>query len=160
MTNDLDAVQFDETLTLALAQSAAAPAPVPAPEVRERLMRAIQTPSAPDGFAFAWADNDHWLPHPVPGIRMKILALNKTRGYATLLLDVAPGTRFPAHHHGGAEECYVVSGSLFTCGRHLHTGDFVHADENTDHGELWSEEGCRVILVVPPEEHLPEHLTR
>lgn len=98
------------------------------------------------------------MPHPIAGIKMKILALNKERNYATLLLDVAPGTRFPAHHHGGAEECYVVSGSLFTCGRHLHAGDFVHADADTDHGELWTEEGCRVILVVPPEEHLPPSL--
>jgi anti-sigma factor ChrR (cupin superfamily) len=95
------------------------------------------------------------MPHPVPGIKMKVLALNKQRGYATLLLDVEPGTRFPSHHHGGAEECYVVSGSLFTCGRRLGPGDFVHADADTDHGELWTEEGCQVILVVPPEEHLP-----
>jgi len=91
---------------------------------------------------------------------MKILAVNTRRGYATLLLDVAPGTRFPAHHHGGAEECYVVSGSLFTCGRRLGAGDFVHADGETDHGELWTEEGCRVILVVPPEEHLPASLSQ
>ena len=81
------------------------------------------------------------MPHPVPGIRMKVLALNKQRGYATLLLDVEPGTRFPAHHHGGAEECYVVSGSLFTCGRRLGPGDFVHADADTDHGELWTRRG-------------------
>ena len=25
----------------------------------------------------------------------------------------------------------------------------------TDHGELWTDEGARVILIVPPEEHLP-----
>src|SRR5262249_3992219 len=110
------------------------------------------------GFSFASVNDDRWLPHPIAGIRMKILAINKERRYATLLLDVAPGTRFPAHHHGGAEECYVVSGSLYTCGRPLHAGDFVHADADTDHGELWTEEGCRVILVVPPEEHLPPSL--
>ena len=86
---------------------------------------------------------------------MKVLALNKQRRYATLLLDVAPGTRFPPHHHGGAEECYVVSGSIFTCGRRLGPGDFVHADADTDHGELWTDEGAQVILIVPPEEHLP-----
>ena len=40
--------------------------------------------------------------------------MNRDSGYATLLLDVAPGTRFPAHHHGGAEECYVVSGAVYT----------------------------------------------
>jgi anti-sigma factor ChrR (cupin superfamily) len=90
----------------------------------------------------------------VPGIRMKVLANNAERGYATLLLDVAPGTRFPSHHHEGAEECYVISGSLFTCGRRLAAGDFVHADGNTDHDELFTEEGCRVLLIVPPEDYM------
>jgi anti-sigma factor ChrR (cupin superfamily) len=83
-----------------------------------------------------------------------VLARNAERGYATLLLDVAPGTRFPSHHHEGAEECYVISGSLFTCGRRLGAGDFVHADGNTDHDELFTEEGCRVLLVVPPEDYM------
>ena len=86
---------------------------------------------------------------------MRVLALNRNRGYATLLLDVAPGTRFPPHHHGGAEECYVVSGAVYTCGRRLGPGDFLHADAGTDHGELWTDEGAQVLLVVPPEDDLP-----
>jgi hypothetical protein len=40
----------------------------------------------------------------------------------------------------------------------LSAGDFVHADADSDHGELYTEEGCRVILIVPPEEHLPPSL--
>ena len=48
-----------------------------------------------------------------------------------------------------------MSGSIFTCGRRLGPGDFVHADADTDHGELWTDEGAQVILIVPPEEHLP-----
>ena len=88
---------------------------------------------------------------------MKVLSVNRDSDYATILLDVSPGTRFPAHHHDGAEECYVLSGSLYTCGRHLVAGDFVHADAGTDHGELWTEEGCQVLLVVPVDEHL-DHL--
>jgi anti-sigma factor ChrR (cupin superfamily) len=125
------------------------------PDVKQRLMARVREAAEPAGFAFSWRADDVWLPHAVPGIKMKVLAFNKQRGYATLLLDVEPGTRFPSHHHGGAEECYVVSGSLFTCGRRLGPGDFVHADADTDHGELWTEEGCQVILVVAPEEHLP-----
>jgi anti-sigma factor ChrR (cupin superfamily) len=155
-----DAVEFDEVLTLALAYAGAAAAPPPRGEVKQRLLRRVEESTARPGFTFKWATDHRWLPHPVPGIKMKILAVNRKRGYATLLLDVAPGTRFPAHHHGGAEECYVLSGSLFTCGRRLGPGDFVHADDNTDHDELWTEEGCQVILVVPPEEHLPESLLR
>jgi len=156
MSDERDEVEFDEVLMLALAASAGTA--VPSPGVRSRLMARLRGAETPAGFAFVHDVDDDWMPHPVPGIRMKVLAHNRQRGYATLLLDVAPGTRFPAHHHGGAEECYVVSGSLYTCGRRLGAGDFVHADADTDHGELWTEEGCRVILVVPPEEHLPEHL--
>jgi anti-sigma factor ChrR (cupin superfamily) len=96
---------------------------------------------------------DKWIPHEVPGIRVRVLSMN--RGYATLLLDVEPGTRFPPHHHGGAEECYVLSGSLFTWGRRLGPGEFLHAEAGTDHSEMWTEEGCQVLLVVPPEDYLP-----
>ena len=152
-------VEFDEVVALSLAQLAA-DGDAPRPELRARLLAAIAAPVEPAGFSFRRAADQDWMPHPVPGIRMKILALNTLRGYATLLLDVPPGTHFPQHHHGGAEECYVVSGSLFTCGRRLGPGDFVHADAGTDHGELWTDEGCQVILVVPPEEHLPEALLR
>jgi anti-sigma factor ChrR (cupin superfamily) len=151
-----DSVDFDDIVALALAESASGPEP--SPHVRDRLLTGVAAGRTPAGFSFVLASDDQWLPHPVPGIRMKILSVNRRRRYATLLLDVAPGTRFPAHHHGGAEECYVVSGSLFTCGRRLVAGDFVHADAGSDHGELWTEEGCQVILVVPPEEHLPPNL--
>ena len=87
--------------------------------------------------------------------RAKVLSVNRRNGYATLLLDVKPGTRFPAHHHEGDEECYVISGSIFTLGRRLGPGDFVHADAGTEHGELWTDEGARVLLVVPPEDYMP-----
>jgi anti-sigma factor ChrR (cupin superfamily) len=150
-----DGIEFDDLLQLALAESAAGASGAVSPDLKQRLMARVREATEPRGFSFAWRADDVWIPHVVPGIKMKVLALNKQRGYATLLLDVEPGTRFPAHHHGGAEECYVVSGSLFTCGRRLGPGDFVHADADTDHGELWTEEGCQVILVVPPEEHLP-----
>jgi anti-sigma factor ChrR (cupin superfamily) len=154
MTDDLDIVAFDEIVALALASTTSGAEP--GPDVKRRLMERVAASPDPAGFAFHHAsDTDTWMAHPVPGIRMKILALNTVRGYATLLLDVAPGTRFPSHHHGGAEECYVVSGSIFTCGRRLGPGDFVHADADTDHGELWTDEGAQVILIVPPEEHLP-----
>jgi anti-sigma factor ChrR (cupin superfamily) len=158
MSDEIDVLEFDEVLSVALAEAAAVHAPAPRPDLKRALMDRVRAATEPAGFTFAWTRDDQWLPHPVPGIKMRILALNKRQGYATLLFDVAPGTRFPPHHHGGAEECYVVSGSLHTCGRKLVAGDFVHADANTDHGELWTDEGCQVILVVPPAEHLPPEL--
>ena len=146
-----DDVEFDEVVAVALTTLASGPAPDPS--VKARLMaRIAEEAPTPDGFALRFDRENDWVPHPVPGIRMKILSVNRQNGYATLLLDVAPGTRFPAHHHEGDEECYVISGSIFTLGRRLGPGDFVHADAGTDHSELWTEEGARVLLIVPPDE--------
>ena len=143
-----------EDLELALAELASAGVEAPGAELRERIMARVlsEEPSLPPGFAFSMAASDKWLPHPVPGIRMRVLSVNRDNGYATLLLDVKPGTRFPAHHHAGAEECYVVSGAIYTCGRRLGPGDFVHADAGTDHGELWTDVGAQVLLIVPPDD--------
>jgi len=157
MTDDtVDDIAFDELIALALARAADTGAS-PRPDVKQRLMSRLSETAEPIplGFSFRLANEQDWLPHPVPGIRMKVLAENRQQGYVTLLLDVAPGTRFPAHHHGGAEECYVISGSLVACGRRINAGDFHHADAGSDHGELRTDEGCRVLLVVAPEDYLP-----
>jgi anti-sigma factor ChrR (cupin superfamily) len=146
-----DAVEFDELVAIALATEASGPAP--RPSVKAQLMsRIAQQAPMPAGFRFSFAADDDWRPHPVPGIRMKVLSVSQRSGYATLLLDVQPGTHFPAHHHDGDEECYVVSGSVHTLGRRLGPGDFIHADPGTDHAELYTDEGARVILVVPATE--------
>ena len=64
-----------EDLELLLAELAAAGAEAPRPEVRERLMATIRAdePAVPAGFVFSLAANDRWHPHPVPGIRMRVL---------------------------------------------------------------------------------------
>ena len=86
---------------------------------------------------------------------MKVLALSRARDSATILIDAAPGARFPAHHHGGDEECYVISGDVHTLGRQMGPGDFLHAAAGTDHGELYTDTGALVLLVVKPEDYIP-----
>jgi len=154
MTEPLDdAVEFDELVVLALSELAEGPAPRPI--VKTQLMaRIADRAPAPTGFSLCFARDDDWLPHPVPGIRMKVLSISRRSGYATLLLDAQPGARFPAHHHSGDEECYVIAGSIMTLGRRLGPGDFIHADAGTEHGDLWTEEGARVLLVVPAEDYM------
>jgi anti-sigma factor ChrR (cupin superfamily) len=154
MIDELESEHFDDAVALALAHCTGLGLLDPPQGLKLRLMARIAQVPVPDGFSLRMAAEDEWVPHPVPGIRMKVLSVNRASGYATLLLDVSPGVRFPAHHHSAAEECYVLSGTLHTCGRRLGPGDFVHADAGTDHAELWTDEGCRVLLIVPPDEHL------
>jgi len=73
-----------------------------------------------------------------------------------------PGAVSGWHHHERNESSlYIVRGVLrLECEGHdgyldAGPGDFVHADADTDHGELWTDEGAQVILIVPPQEHLP-----
>jgi anti-sigma factor ChrR (cupin superfamily) len=150
MTERDEDLQFDEPIALALAESVQGPMPRPA--VKAKLLARLSGDGVPSGFSLRLAVEDDWLPHPVAGIRMKVLSVNRRRDYATLLLDVAPGTVFPPHDHDGDEECYVVSGSVMTVGRRLGPGDFIHADGGTHHDSLWTDEGARVILVVPTSE--------
>ena len=142
-----ETLELDETILLALAESVRGPAP--RPEVKQQLLARLSAEALPRGFSVRLAADDDWMPHPVPGIRMKVLSVNRRSGYATLLLDVAAGTRFPAHDHDGDEECYVLSGSVMTVGRRLGPGDFIHADAGTHHETLWTDDGARVLLVVP-----------
>lgn len=146
-----DVIAFEETVSLALARTVLGP--TPRPELKERVLASL-TPGAPaaPGFKFHLAIHDDWMPHRVPDVRVKVLATNRRTGYATLLLDAAPGVRFPAHHHTGDEECYVITGSIETLGRRLGPGDFLHAEAGTDHPEMSTKTGARVLLVVPIEE--------
>lgn len=148
-----DNVEFDEATLVAVAESLDQTAP--RPDVRARLMARLGQPSVvPSGFSVSLA-NEGWQAYPLPGIRMKVLAVSRDQDKVTLLIVAAPGARFPAHHHGGDEECYIISGDVNTIGRRLGPGDFIHADAGTDHGELYTDTGALVLLVVKPEDYLP-----
>jgi anti-sigma factor ChrR (cupin superfamily) len=116
----------------------------PSPGVRDALLATVSVPShhtirSTDG---TWVDSG------LPGVRMKILAIDRTRDRVTMLIKGEPGARYPAHRHSGPEECYVIRGSLFVEGRLLRAGDFHHAEGDSDHGELWTDEGVEVLLVA------------
>jgi quercetin dioxygenase-like cupin family protein len=142
----------------------------PKPAVKERVMRRVreslakelshegpgeQTKSAEKNFLNVFANEGEWLKHPVAGVEVKQLSLNQERGYATLLMRVAAGTRYPQHHHSGPEECYVLQGDVHVGGHVFGQGDFHHADAGSDHGELFTESGCTLLLVVAASDYLP-----
>ena len=62
---------------------------------------------------------------------------------------------YPAHRHSGPEECYVIRGSLVVEGQLLRAGDFHHAEADSDHGEIHTDEGVEVLLVAAASDYLP-----
>src|SRR5262245_25028733 len=87
------------------------------------------------------ASDGNWVQTPVAGVRIKILAIDRARDRVTMLLRGEPGATYPAHRHTGPEECYVISGSLVVEGRVLRAGDFHHAEGESAHGELRTDDG-------------------
>ena len=81
--------------------------------------------------------------------------MDKTRSLVTLVVRAAPGAVYPSHKHHGPEECFVISGSLFVEGRVLRPGDFHYAEGNSDHGELWTDDGKRLGVLARLRNLLP-----
>ena len=122
----------------------------PPPHVRERVLAAARDPAR----YTVWATDAAWIATGVPGIRARILAVDKARSLVTLVIRAEPGAVYPAHTHHGPEECFVISGSLNIDGRVLHAGDFHHADEDSDHGEISTTDGAEVLIVGAVEDYL------
>ena len=116
----------------------------PSPGVREALLARIGTPANHT----VTATDGEWVESGVRGVRVKILAIDRARDRVTMLLKADPGARYPAHRHSGPEECYVISGSVVVEGRLLRAGDFHHAEGESDHAEMWTDDGVEVLLVA------------
>ena len=142
--------QVAHLYTASVEIAASATGEAPSPHVRDALLTRI---AAPSNHTITAADGV-WVETPVPGLRRKILAIDRARDQVTMLLRGEPGTRFPAHRHSGPEECYVISGSLMVEGRLLRAGDFHHAESESDHAEIWTNEGAEVLLVAAASDYL------
>jgi anti-sigma factor ChrR (cupin superfamily) len=123
----------------------------PPAHLRERVLNAARTPAR----YTVWNEDSGWSETPLRGIRMKVLAVDRVRSLATLLIRAEPGAVYPSHKHHGPEECYVISGSVVIDGRVLCAGDFHHADEGSDHAEIMTTEGAEVLIVGAIEDYLP-----
>jgi len=106
------------------------------------------SPQTTKPFFFVGRTEGRWETMPISGVRFKDLSVDARRGVSVKLYELAPGVRFPGHHHSGPEECYVVFGDFHVERRVLHGGDFHHAECDTDHGESFTENGCTLLVMV------------
>jgi anti-sigma factor ChrR (cupin superfamily) len=137
--------------------AAATPAIAMPPGLKDKVMRRIDETEAASrasttarlGLSFALAAGDSgWKQLPIPGASIKLLSLERDRGYAVLLGKLEAGARYPAHLNAGPEDFYVLTGDLVIGDRKLVAGDFHHADEGSQHEENYSVAGCTLIAVL------------
>jgi anti-sigma factor ChrR (cupin superfamily) len=140
--------------------AAATPAVAMPPGLKDRVFRRIEeleaaktpgqaSPAPPMGLSFALAAGQSgWKPLPVPGAFIKLLSLERERGYAVLLGKLEAGTRYPAHRNAGPEDFYILTGDLVVGELKLVAGDFHHADAGSQHEENHSVGGCTLLAVL------------
>jgi len=142
----------------------AAPPVAPRPLARERLLDRVRAErpaaaTAPDpslqpwkqwtgggGEVFRGHADGGFEATAIAGIFVRRLHVDAAAGRSTMLVRMAPGTRYPGHRHGGHEECYVLSGDLRHGERVMRGGDFERVDTGSRHGEQWTEEGCLLLI--------------
>jgi anti-sigma factor ChrR (cupin superfamily) len=149
-------VELQELYEVAAVLPRALPLDAPSASVRERIAAHAGGPRSPavaEAFHFIRRD-EGWQPHPIPGITVKVLSVDRKTGVATLLIKAAPGTSYPAHHHSGSEGCYVIEGEVLVAGRRIGPGDFHLADADSDHDPLYTETGATVLLVCAAADYM------
>jgi quercetin dioxygenase-like cupin family protein len=155
--------QLQRTADLIALSAPAQPLP---PGLRAKVVQRIEAmgsePAAPKsaaplipGLSFLDAPGARdWKPLPIPGTYIKLLSLEKERGYAVLMGKLDPGARYPAHTNAGPEDFYILTGDLHIGNRRLGAGDFHHADAGSQHEENYSVEGCTLIAVLTTDDPL------
>jgi anti-sigma factor ChrR (cupin superfamily) len=153
--------------------ASAAPSVVPPPGLKDKVLKRIeaatlktnetteepQTPyrviSAVSGLRFLNADDQRdWKQLPVPGASIKLLSLERERGYAVLLGKLEAGVQYPAHTNVGPEDFYILTGDLVIGDRKLVAGDFHHADQGSEHQVNYSVGGCTLLAVLTTDDPL------
>jgi len=150
----LDAPLSQREALLALA----APLKAPSPQLKQSLLARIAASKSPRpdsaGVVPGWQfysssrDSTDWLTFPFPGVKMKESADDEVTDTIFILVDIAPGARFPDHEHESSEFGVILSGDLTTAGRLLKAGDQFFSKPGFAHHETLSPNGCVALVTM------------
>lgn len=95
-----------------------------------------------------------WAPTTVEGVRVKVLHEDAEADQRTALYQMDPGTCYPAHVHGGSEECYVLSGDLQVEDLEMRRGDFQRVSGGSHHVPQSTIGGCVLFITCSMSDEL------
>ncbi|HEV2122178.1 MAG TPA: cupin domain-containing protein [Chloroflexota bacterium] len=77
---------------------------------------------------------------------VQMLALRSEPGANRVLLRFAPGKGCPTHHHGMAEEVYVIEGVYEDMGQRFGPGSYLYYPPGSVHN-AFSTTGCTFLVI-------------
>jgi anti-sigma factor ChrR (cupin superfamily) len=130
---------------LAVALIEAGPLAAPPPGLRDRVL--LEVPLPRDVAGVVRGSALQWRPTPFEGVFTARLYADSIRGERASLLRVAPGAKYPSHHHSHVEHCYVLQGDVVFSDHTLYAGDYEAAFGGTDHSAVTTHTGCLLFLI-------------
>ena len=83
-----------------------------------------------------------------PGIKGRLLHVDRTQNRQHLLIRMAPGATYQPHEHHADEQTLVIEGDLSFGGLDLKAGDFHAATPSSSHPPGRTVNGCLVHVVM------------
>ena len=141
----------------------------PPATLKDRLMHRIRDgagvqtwkqwqPNRPGDDIIVRAGESDWQPIAVDGVRVRRLFVDPAADRVTMLVRMDAGTAYPAHRHGGVEECFVLEGDLYGPDFEMKAGDYQRLEGGSTHGVQGTRAGCLLFLISSMhDEFLPNH---
>ena len=142
--------------------AAAAPPANPPARLRDRVLAAARpnpqvwrswTASPFAGLHVVRRDEGDW-ETVFDGVWAKQLHADPGADTVTMLIRMAPGATYPAHRHGGAEQCLVLEGDVEVNDVELKAGDYQCAARDSLHGVTRTDNGCLLLIVSSQRDEL------
>ena len=89
----------------------------------------------------------NWQATPFEGVSMARLFEDPVRGELASLVRMAPGARYPSHHHASLEHCYVIEGDLVLEDHTLAADDSSAGSADRHHSAATTTQGCLLFIV-------------
>jgi anti-sigma factor ChrR (cupin superfamily) len=118
-------------------------------EARDSTRRAL-----PSGSSLVRAASGGWRDTSVAGVRCRVLHEDAAQDRRTALYQMDPGAVYPAHVHGGVEECYVLSGDLSHGDVQMGPGDYQRVETASRHLRQATRDGCLLLIVCSMSDRL------
>lgn len=87
-----------------------------------------------------------WEATDVEGVRIRVLAVDRSQNQFTALVRMVPGAAYPSHVHDGPEQCYVLEGDLHVGDQVMGPGDYQYAPAGSRHGVQRTAGGCLLLI--------------
>jgi anti-sigma factor ChrR (cupin superfamily) len=100
------------------------------------------------------AGEGEWQDTGVEGVIAKKLFVDDLTSSVAMLIRMRPGAQYPAHHHGGTEQCYVIEGDLRVGDEVFTAGDYRYARSDSLDEVSSTVSGCLLFLISSQQDEL------